>query len=334
MNNFFIGFLLCCLPSFHLFANKWQDLTLEEKIGQLLIVHFRGESANDISDFFLKNTHVGGFIFYNWSNGLGSRDQVRNLTLSLTEQNKKYSSTPLFFSLDQEGGKVQRLTHEFSSFPSNATLSNLNIPSITYLSGKIQAKELKEVGIHINFSPVVDILCYPNHTTVGDRSYGNSVNKVIAMASNYLKAYSEENVLAVIKHFPGLGGSHIDCHYGTPTCLKSFSQISSLELMPFFYLSSQSDAIMTSHIFLPAIDPIHVASTSKSFIHDLLCQQWKFKGLIISDSLCMEGVILHEGSLHLAARHAILAGTDLLCLGGRILNGDTGKELSHQDILD
>lgn len=316
--------VLCLVPS---------DLSLEEKIGQLMIVHFHGKQANEESEILLSKAHVGGFIYYGWSNTLENFEQVRNLSLSLKNMNNRFSQIPLFLSTDQEGGRVTRLKTGFSQFSSSRAMARLDIPDLAFKTASAQAKELKAAGLNTNFAPVVDVDNNPKNPVIGDRSFSADPDKVTLFAKHALKGYKDQNVLATLKHFPGHGDVAVDSHSNTPVVNKPIEILRQVEWLPFMKLCPNADAIMTAHVLFPSIDPLKPASVSYPLITDLLRNTWGFQGLVISDSLVMKGLIKSEGSVEQAALSALQAGTDVLCLGGKLLNEPAQDELKTEDVL-
>ncbi|MCX6990106.1 MAG: glycoside hydrolase family 3 protein [Chlamydiae bacterium] len=315
------------------FCTNLKELSLEQKVGQLFIVHFHGKEASVEAELLIQKAHVGGFIYYGWSNTLESFEQVKDLSLSLNELNQKYCQIPLFLSTDQEGGRVNRLKIGFSQFPSNRELASLDITEIAYQTAAAQAKELKAAGINMNYAPVVDVDSNPKNPIIGNRSYSSDPDKVIIYSKAALAGYKDNGVLAVIKHFPGHGDVSIDSHSNTPMVDKTPLLLEQIHWKPFSALKNEAEAMMTAHVLYSKVDPDHPASVSSKLLTDLLRNSWRFEGLVISDSLIMKGLIKSEESVEKAALSALLAGTDLLCFGGKLLNEPAQDELTPSDIL-
>jgi beta-N-acetylhexosaminidase len=302
---------------FILFFSQTFAATIEEMAGEMLIVHFRGEVANEDSKRLIQEAHVGGFIFYNWANGLHSPDQVRNLTTSLQKQ----SDRPLFFAVDQEGGRVLRLKEGFTQPPANAELKT---PDEAYYWAKKVGGELSAVGINMNLAPVVDVNSNPNNPVIGNRSYSSNPHVVTEMAAAALKGYKETGILPVIKHFPGHGDTSVDSHVALPVINKDLAALEQVELYPFQHLNTP--AIMTAHLLLPQIDSRPV-TISPVIIHNLLKN---YTGLIITDSLAMQGI--RSAPPEEIAILAIEAGHDILLLGGMQLE-KSDSEFSIDDVI-
>lgn len=291
-------------------------LSLEEKVGQLLIVHFQGETANAEAQALIQETKVGGIIYYEWANGLHSPGQVKALSDDLQHLAKQNPHPiPLFIAIDQEGGVVTRLKKGFTLPPNNREVGETDTPFLAQQLALIIGNELRAVGVNLNFAPVVDIDSNPDNPIIGSRSFGNGAEKVIAFAKNALEGYREAGILATLKHFPGHGDVEIDSHLGLPTVSKSLEELELLELLPFRELAPFADMMMTAHLLIPAFDTEHCATLSKKTI-DYLREQIGFQGIVVTDSLVMQGVLENCGTVEEAAIQALQAGCDLLLLGG------------------
>lgn len=310
------------------------NMTLEEKIGQVLMVHFHGEVANDEARALVQEIQVGGIIYYNWANGLESYDQVRALSDSLqklTETNRLAIS--LLLAVDQEGGLVNRLTKGFTCFPGNKALGVANNQDFVRKSAKAIGDELKSVGVNFNLAPVVDINNNPRNPIIGIRSFGADSEIVADLSKQALLGYQEASIITSLKHFPGHGDVEIDSHEDLPVLRKSKQELQEREFIPFIKLSSLADTIMTAHITVPSIDPTGACATLSKPILDVLRHEMGFNGVIITDSLVMEGVLKNSGSAEEASILAFNAGCDILLLGGKLLSDSfTGKELTLKDV--
>ncbi|MBS0627934.1 MAG: glycoside hydrolase family 3 protein, partial [Verrucomicrobia bacterium] len=227
---------------------------------------------------------------------------------------------------------VARLRKGFASFPGNMALGMTQDPSLAKKSAFFIGQELQAVGVNFNLSPVADINSNPKNPIIGIRSFGDSSEVVTRFTKEALIGYQEAQILTSLKHFPGHGDVEIDSHEALPILDKSKKKLEDLELIPFKELSSLTDTIMTAHIMVPSIDPIHCATLSKPLL-DILRKEIGFKGVIIADSLTMEGVLKNSSSISDAAICALNAGCDLLLFGGKKLIGTTqNTEVSSQEI--
>lgn len=309
------------------------DLSDEEKVGQLLMVFFKGEEINEEAIKLISEAHVGGFIYYNWANGLKTPQQIQNLSNALQQlAHKQKHRIPLLIAVDQEGGKVTRLRENFTEFPGNEALAKLPL-YYTMKSALYIGEELKAVGVNFNLAPVVDVNSNPAHTVLGSRSFGNSARRVAKHGQYALDGYRKAKVIAALKHFPGYGEASVDPHLGLPTVNKTRAQLEKEELYPFKCLHKQASAIMTAHIVMSALDPSNCTTLSHAIVEDLLRNTWGYQGVIISDSLVMEGLLQQCESVDEAAIRAFLAGHDILLFGGKMLSQKNNKDLTTADFL-
>jgi beta-N-acetylhexosaminidase len=309
------------------------SLSLEEKIGQMLFVHFYGTSLNEEAHQLIEQIHVGGFIYYNWSNPFKTRQEVKALNSSLQKQAKNsHHDIPLFIAVDQEGGLVIRLKEGFTLFPSQQDIATNYTPDYALASAYITGQELLAVGVNTNFSPVVDVNNNPFNPVIGSRAFSHNPLTVTAFAKEALLGYRAAGILATLKHFPGHGDVTVDSHIALPVVDKSLEELGSCELYPYKELHSYADMIMTAHLLIPSLDQTHCATLSKSILQGLLRESLGFNGLIISDSLIMDGLIKQTHSIEEAAILAIEAGCNMLILGGKLLHKQCDNELTVQDV--
>lgn len=323
--------VVVCLCSISCFG--YEDLSLEEKVGQLLMVHFHGEVANEDAKALVQETKVGSIIYYNWSNGLDSPEQVRALSdglQQLTEANRV--PIPLLIAADQEGGIVARLTSGFARFPGNKALGMTGAPDLAFDAAFAMAQELQSVGVNMNLAPVVDVNCNPRNPVIGIRSFGETPEVVIAYGEKALSGYKQAQMIATLKHFPGYGDVAVDPHEDLPVVRKTMEELEAVELLPFARLASSADAIMTAHILVPAFDSENCSTLSEKTL-SYLRNKIGFQGVIVADSLVMAGVLKKCRTVDEASIVALNAGCDILILGGKLLSGEQGGfELTTADI--
>lgn len=193
-------------------------------------------------------------------------------------------------------------------------------------------QELRAVGVNFNLAPVVDVNSNPKNPVIGPRAFGDRTEVVIPFARRALAGYRNAGVISSLKHFPGHGDVEVDSHEGLPLVKKSKKELQKVELLPFLMLAKEADTIMTAHLIVSSIDPIFCATLSKKVL-DVLRNEIGFQGVIISDSLVMQGILKNSPSIESAAIQAINAGCDLLLLGGKQLTSSTNDlELSAADV--
>ncbi len=299
---------------------------LKQKVGQLFIVGFDGYSVpSDFKDF-VKEYHLGGTIYF--KRNVQSPAQIAELSNELQFGCRPSGCPPLFISIDHEGGKVNRLVKPFTKFPGNDYLGDLGSPKIAFDFGTVLGKELKAVGININYAPVVDVNSNPNSPVIKNRAFSSDPELCGKMGSAVCRGIQKMGVMAVAKHFPGHGDTKEDSHYLMARTEKTLEQLEALELIPFKrVIRSRVEAIMTAHIMNPNLDPDYPATMSKKTIDGLLRTEMRYNKLVISDDLEMKAIADHYGADE-AAVLSIAAGCDLL-----IYRGDTGLPVNQIEAI-
>ncbi len=316
MKMFIISTLLSLVSVAH------ADFTLEEKVGQLLMVHMAGKEVNEDAKILIQEAHVGGIIYFRSLNGLESKEQVKKLSSDL----QSLAKTALLIAVDQEGGRVTHLRGEFTHPPSNEEVGMSKNPALAEEIAFQIGNELSEAGITMNLAPVVDVNTNPHNPVIGNRSFSAYPEEVALFAESALQGYKRAHIRATLKHFPGHGDTATDSHYGLPIITKE--DIND-ELLPFSKLVDDAPAIMSAHILVEAIDPICPATFSRVILQDLLREKLGFTGVIISDSLVMEGALQYAKTVENAAIEALNAGCDILLIAG----GFTRKELATPEAI-
>lgn len=326
--------VLFLFPLFSLQGFDIKTLSLEEKVGQVLLVHFHGFIANQPAEELLQKGHVGGFIYFNWSNDLSSPHQVQTLSIGLQRLNETVGNRlPLFLAVDQEGGKVTRLKKGFTEFPSQEILAKTGIKDLGEQVALSIGQELKAVGINFNCAPVVDINSDPKNSVIGSRAFGSIPSEVADWGEKVLQGYEKAGIIAALKHFPGHGDVAIDSHTATPKIQKTKEELEAEELFPFKRLACKADVVMTGHLLVPALDSEHPTTFSRILLTEVLREKLHFNGVILSDSLVMKALSNWAPSYEEAALMALTSGCDLLCLGGKLLNEPSQDEIGVKEIL-
>jgi beta-N-acetylhexosaminidase len=289
--------------------NKVDAMSLDEKIGQLLVVGFDGYAMNDNINNLIKDNKVGGVILF--SKNVENSNQLFSLTNSIKTMNAQ-NKIPLFISVDEEGGRVSRMPSEIKKLPTNKVIGKRNDGDFSYNIGKIIGEELKTFGFNMDFAPVLDINSNPNNPVIGDRSFGNNIDIINKLGIKTMEGMVSSNIIPVAKHFPGHGDTSVDSHVGLPVVNKNLMQLNDFELIPFNEaIKNNVDAIMVSHILLNKIDADFPASMSKVIITDILRENLKFQGVVITDDMTM-GAIIKYYDIGDASVKSINAGSDLI----------------------
>ncbi|MFW5878064.1 MAG: glycoside hydrolase family 3 N-terminal domain-containing protein, partial [bacterium] len=284
-------------------------MSVEEKIGQLIMVDAYSRMGEDHERNLLqliKKYHVGGFVFFK-----GGPMRQAKMINSLQEN----SGIPLLISQDAEWGPGWRLDSTIS-YPRQMMLGAIEDESLIYQMGYDIGKQLRRVGVHVNFAPVVDINNNPDNPVINSRSFGEDRMNVARKAVMYAQGLQDAGVIPVFKHFPGHGDTNMDSHHTLPVIDRSFDRLDSLELFPFkFGIEKGIPAIMSGHLHVPAMDSSYrlAASLSPRILTGFLRNTMGFKGLIFTDGLGMRGVssYFEPGELEAAA---FKAGNDILLM--------------------
>ena len=317
---------------------------MEEKIGQMLLVGFRGTAFSEHSTIYhdIVNHHIGSVILFDFD--VQSGKPGRNITSptqlkKLTDDLHAISKTPLFISIDQEGGVVNRLKPELDFPPSlsHQELGEHGDAKFTYYQASRIAETLRQLGINLNFAPCVDINVNPDNPIIAgkERSFSSDPQKVAIHAEAYLRAHHDRGIIGCPKHFPGHGSSKDDTHLGMADVTDTWTED---ELIPYRHLISARlcEMIMTTHIINRNLDPGKPATLSNRILNGMLRNQLGYDGVIISDDLEMGAISKHFG-LKDAVESAILAGVDILTFGKNIASepADTSHVISIiKDMLD
>ncbi|WP_138751440.1 beta-N-acetylhexosaminidase [Paenibacillus sinopodophylli] len=289
-----------------------KTMTLDEKIGQLVLIGVEGTELQAPTTDLIDNFHVGGFILYKYN--IIDAEQTLKLLNQLKERNKP-SKAPLWLSIDQEGGKVSRMPEQFTKTPTAASIGKANNQSYTRGIGQALGAEIRALGFNMDFAPVLDINSNPANPVIGNRSFGSHAETVITHGIETMKAIQSEKIAAVVKHFPGHGDTSVDSHLDLPVVNKSLAELTTFELLPFMEAIRQdADAIMVAHLLIPSIDKTYPSSLSKSVITDLLRKKLGYDGVVITDDMTMGGITDHF-DVGEAAVKSIQAGSDIILIG-------------------
>ena len=288
------------------------NLTLEQKIGQLFLLPIEGtELTLDTKEHLMKHK-IGNFIYF--ARNLTDFKSIRRLSDSLQQVAKESCGIPAFISTDQEGGMVARAYSGATHYPSNMAITAAGMGDSVQEMGEMVARELKSLGINLNHAPVLDVNNNPNNPVIGIRSYSDKPEVVAQMSSDYIRGLQTGGVLANAKHFPGHGDTSKDSHLALPSIDHNMDRLNNVELLPFeAAIENGVGSIMTAHIIFKEIDCQRPATLSHNVVTGLLRDRLDFKGLILTDSMSMKAIQDHFG-LEKGCIMALNAGVDILCL--------------------
>jgi len=298
-----------------------KGMTLDEKLGQLLVVYYFGGLTSTESPEYqtlvhdVEQRHVGGFILQTLSTPTGLDRSQAYPTAALANELQSRAKIPLLIAADFERGTAYRL-EDGTSFPHQMAVAATGRPEDAYAMGKVTALEARAIGVNWVLAPVADVNNNPDNPIINTRSFGEDPQRVAEFVAAYVHGVEENGALASAKHFPGHGDTSTDSHLGLPGVPENRAQIESVALAPFrAAIAAGVSTIMTAHLSIPALepDPDVPSSLSPAIVTDLLRGELGFHGLVVTDALDMGGVTSRYPPGEAAVR-AILAGTDVLLL--------------------
>ncbi len=327
------------LPEKGIIAEMVSQMTLEEKIGQMLMPDIRmwdGKSTTSMNEGtaqMIRDYHLGGVILF--EKNIIDVEQLVHFTTDLQKEAEKI---PLLISIDQEGGKVKRIPGG-TNMPGNMALGATASEELSYEVGKAMGAELKALGINLNFAPVLDININPNNPVIGVRSFSADSQLVSSLGIQYIQGLHDAGVAATVKHFPGHGDTDVDSHLGLPLLPHNRDRLEEVELKPFRdAIEKGVDMVMTAHVTFPAIDnstaiskmdgtEISIPATlSYKVLTELLREEMAFKGVIVTDAFTMKAISDHFGEEE-AVVMAIEAGADIILMPNDL-------DIAYNAILD
>ncbi len=288
------------------------QLTLAEKIGQMIIAGFPTAQTDDLAlNYAISELKIGNVILF--THNIGDVQSLTHLTTHIQKSCIKQFGIPAFITIDQEGGMVTRIKEGITFLPGAMATGAAGESEFAYQIGKISGKELKLLGININLAPVLDVNSNPLNPVIGIRSYSDDPRKVSEYAVKFTQGLQEEGVIATGKHFPGHGDTYQDSHKDLPRVEKTREELEQIEMLPFREaIKCGIDAIMTAHIIFPALEKEEIPCTiSPEILTRLLREDMGFQGLIITDCMEMNAIKGHYGTVEGVVR-AVAAGADLI----------------------
>jgi len=291
------------------------SLTLEEKIGQLIMAKVLEEPSGRPSDRtkqLIQRLKVGSVIFYSFPDP----DKTTIFTNELQQWAKKSSTgIPVLVGSDLEYGPRANVGGDASLLPHQMGLAATGNPEFARTAAAITAEEGRAMGIHWNFAPSADLNTNPENPVIGVRSFGSSPDEVSKFVEAAVRGYQENGMIATLKHYPGHGDTSTDSHYGLPKVTYGREKLGH-HLAPFQAgIDAGADAVMTAHILVEAIDTSYPATTSKQVIEGLLRKQQSFEGVIVTDAMNMGAIEDSLGKVNAAVK-AIQAGVDVVMSAG------------------
>ncbi len=287
------------------------NFSLAQQAGQRLMVGFDGKSFNEDLKYLIGELKVGGIILF--SRNLGNPDEIRQMCRDVQDFAGSLGQPPLLIAIDQEGGEVARLKAPFfTEFLGNPGIKTRD-EAIHF--ARVTAAELQSIGVNMNYAPVLDVTRPDIPGIMAGRSFGSDPNQAAAFGTTIIETLQNSGILAVAKHFPGIGRTVLDSHLDLPIVKEDLDILEACDLIPFqAAIHSGVSGIMLSHILYEKLDPQWPASLSVSIARDLLRVRMRYTGLVMTDDLDM-GAITRHYPLEIAVDRSLLSEIDqiLIC---------------------
>ena len=288
-------------------------MTLDQKLGQLVIVEYLGNSYTGTElQYMIAKQYVGGFLYQESNHNFEPPYNNINKVADFSRQSMSDAQIPLLIGTDQEGGLVNRLYVFHGYLPSAAEMAASGNPKVAYNQGTMAAQWMQQLGINTDLAPVVDVHTV-NPPVLESRMFGSDPLTVASYAGAYLNGLQQNNVIGCLKHFPGLGAVTSDPHAGLPTVNRNMADLEKVDLAPYKLMIQKYNPamIMSTDVLMPAIDPTLPSELSQKTINNLLRNQLGYDGVVITDGLYMQG-ISEKWTLSQSAVLSIIAGDDLV----------------------
>jgi beta-N-acetylhexosaminidase len=286
-------------------------MKIRDLVGQLTLIGISGPVLTNEEKKFIIENNIGGIVLF--ARNLIEPRQIRDLCAEIQSlRHKMPDRAPLFIGIDMEGGRVHRLQKPFTQWPPLKKIGDLDAPTVAFNFSFCMGLELMSVGINLDFAPCIDVFTNPLNTIIGDRAVSSDPQQVEKMASALVRGFIKSGVMSCAKHFPGHGHTVIDSHEDLPIETADINRLNSVELVPFRKaLRSRVDMVMTAHILFKNIDPKLPVTLSPKFLKQIVRDELKYRGLIITDDLDMKAMAKHYDKAEIPVL-AFQAGADLI----------------------
>jgi beta-N-acetylhexosaminidase len=289
------------------------DMSDEEALAQVFMLAWEGGEPSPLILEWIQKRHIGGVKIFGW-NTANTTTLARTVgRLQEASMNGPYG-IPLLVATDQEGGMVRHVKGDTSVTPGNMAIGASGYPEDAYLSGYYIGKELRLLGVNMNFAPTIDLYTNRNSELIGTRTFGSDPAEAGVLGAAFAKGLARAGIIATAKHYPGHGDTALDSHGTLPRIDADFDTLWERELAPYRMLAKEGiPAVMSGHLAFPNTEAGDTpASLSSWFLQDILREQIGFKGIVVTDDLNMAGAINNTGSLSSVAKQALMAGNDVI----------------------
>ncbi len=304
-------------------------LSNEQLAGQRLMVGFDGTGLNEDLKYLVDHIKAGGIILF--AGNLETPDQIKDLCFAVQDFAESCGQPPLFIAIDQEGGQVARLKKPFTQFPGNPYMRH-EADAIYF--AETTATELNQVGINMNMAPVLDVAPKDIDSIMAKRSFGGDPDRVSRLGTTVIEHLQKNRIMAVAKHFPGIGRTILDSHLDLPVLADDLAAIEKFDLIPFGAAIQQGvSGIMLSHIHYPKLDAQWPASLSVQIAKDLLRGRMGYGGLVMTDDLDM-GAITKHYDIAVSIQQILAADIDLALICHKGPNIEVAFEQILKEMAD
>ena len=297
---------------------NFNKLSLEEKFGQMILIGLDIYDINDEIIELIQKYKIGGVVLYKKNyTSIETMIEVVNKLKKINEINK----IPLFISIDQENGRVNRFPKDIARISSAAKQAKTKNMKVINAVNELTTYLLSAVGINMNFAPDLDIVRSDKNKAIGNRSYGTNIEDVIKYGLPFMKQMQKNNIISVVKHFPGHGATNKDSHFVIPK-IKDIKALENEDIKVFENaIKEGADAIMVGHLILKGYG-LKPATINKKIIDDYITKKYKYKGLLVTDDLRMNTLRYIYG-LKRSIQKSIEAGHNVLMI--KYKKGDASK---------
>ena len=269
--------------------NQTKGLPGDQLAGQRLMAGFRGTRLNTELKYLIRDLQVGGIILF--ARNIDTPEQLQTLCADAQRYAVDCSQPPLFIAVDQEGGAVARFKPPFTQFPGNPHISTEK-EAVAF--ARTSAREMKTVGVNMDMAPVLDVAFGQEQSVMVDRAFSHSPDMVASLGAAVIDQFQADGIMAVAKHFPGIGRTSLDSHKDLPFLDTTPEQLNASDLIPFKVAMKKGvSSVMLSHVIYSQLDTKWPASLSPAIANDLLRRQMGFEGVVVTDDLDMGAIKRH-----------------------------------------
>lgn len=307
-------------------------MNITTKIGQHFVCGFPGPTMDEAFKEAVRTHKIANIILF--ARNIVSKEQVKQLCEDIQTLVRKECGTDALIGIDQEGGMVTRLSEDCTNVPSAMALSATGQSSSAYACGVITATELKALGINCDFAPVLDVNSNKENPVIGVRSYGDTKERVIEYGLAMAEGLQSKGIMAVGKHFPGHGDTHLDSHLALPKVQADLEELQE-HIAPFKAAINEGiQGIMSSHILFPALEKEELPATmSRAILTDFLKDNLLFKGLVFTDCMEMQAIGRYYGTVE-GSLSALQAGADIVCISHHVALACKAIDLVKKALAD